>query len=62
MQPWDSRASIWEAVKIMTFSIPYMGVSQNQGYLIGGPHSKDYSILGSIFGSPYFGKLAYNAV
>ena len=23
----------------------------------GGPHNKDYSILGSILGSPYFGKL-----
>ena len=23
----------------------------------GGPNSKDYSILGSILGSPYFGKL-----
>ena len=34
-----------------------MGVSQNKGYLFGGPHTKDYSILGSISGSPYFGKL-----
>ena len=32
-------------------------VSQNWGYLIGGPHNKDYSIWGSILGSPYFGKL-----
>ena len=24
-----------------------------------GPHNKDYSILGSILGSPYFGKLPY---
>ena len=24
-----------------------------------GPHKKDYSILGSILGSPYFGKLPY---
>ena len=24
---------------------------------LGGPHNKDYSILGSILGSPYFGKL-----
>ena len=24
-----------------------------------GPHIKDYSILGSILGSPYFGKLQY---
>ena len=26
-------------------------------YLFGGPNNKDYSILGSILGSPYFGKL-----
>ena len=38
---------------------PYMGVSQNYGYLFEGPHNKDYSILGSILGSPYFGKLPY---
>ena len=29
-----------------------VGVSQNQGYLFGGPNNKDYSILGSILGSP----------
>ena len=34
-----------------------MGVSQNQGYHFRGPHNKDYSILGSILGSPYLGKL-----
>ena len=27
------------------------------GYLFGGPHYKDYSILGSILGSPYLGEL-----
>ena len=32
-------------------------VSENSGYPFGGPHNKDYSILGSILGSPYFGKL-----
>ena len=31
-----------------------MGVSQN--YLFGGPKNKDYSIFGSIFWFPYFGK------
>ena len=36
-----------------------MGVSQNYGYLFGGPNNKDYSIFGSILGSPYFGKLPY---
>ena len=37
-----------------------MRVSQNQGYPFGGPYKKDYSIWGSIFGSPCFGKLPYN--
>ena len=36
-----------------------LGVSQNEGYLNGGPHDKDYSILGSILGSPSFGKLPF---
>ena len=30
------------------------------GVPFGGPNNKDYSILGSILGSPYFGKLPYN--
>ena len=33
------------------------GVSPNWGYLFGGPYNKDCSVLGSILGSPYFGKL-----
>ena len=37
----------------------FMEVSQNWGYLFGGPHNKDYSIWGSILGSPYFGKLPF---
>ena len=37
-----------------------MGISQNYGYHFGGPHNKDYSILGSILGSPYFGKLPHD--
>ena len=37
-----------------------MGVSQIWGYLLGGLYDKDYSILGSILGSPYFGKLSYS--
>ena len=39
-----------------------MGVSQNKGYHFGAHHSKDYSILGSILGSPYSGKLPYNPI
>ena len=34
-----------------------MGVSQIRGTLFRGPYNKDYSIFGSILGSPYFGKL-----
>ena len=37
-----------------------LGVSQNYGYHFGGPNNEDYSILGSILGSPYFGKLPFN--
>ena len=36
-----------------------MVVSQNWGYPFKGPNNKDCSILGSILGSPYFGKLPY---
>ena len=37
----------------------YIGSSQNYGYPFGGPYSNDYYILGSILGSPYFGKRPY---
>ena len=37
-----------------------MGVSQNYGYHFGGPYNEDYSILGSISGSPYLGKLPHS--
>ena len=32
-----------------------MGISD---YLFGGPLNNDYSILGSILGTPYFGELS----
>ena len=32
-------------------------VPENSGYHFWGPHNKDYSISGSILGSPHFGKL-----
>ena len=35
----------------------YLGVSKKWGVPFWGSLYKDYSILGSIFGSPYFGKL-----
>ena len=34
-----------------------MGVSKIRGTLLGGPHNKDGSVVGSTFGSPYLGKL-----
>ena len=37
---------IWEILEI-------------RGTFLGGPHKKDKSILGSILGSPYFGKLPF---
>ena len=37
------------------------GVSQDSRYIIGGPHNKDYNILGSTFRSPYFGKLPFGS-
>ena len=33
-----------------------MGLSRIGGTFLGGLHNKDYSIWGSILGSPYFGK------
>ena len=40
-----------------------MEVSQNWGVsFLGSPHNKDHSMLGSILGSPYFGKLPHGAI
>ena len=36
-----------------------MELSQNNGYLLGCPQNKDDSILGSVLGYPYFGKLPF---
>ena len=36
-----------------------LGFPKIGGNLFGGPHNKDYSILGSILGSPHFGKLPF---
>ena len=37
------------------------GFPQIRGAHFGGPHNKDYSILGSILGSPDFGNLQFKA-
>ena len=41
-----------------------MGVSQKLGvpFCFGGPQDKDCNSLGSIFGSPYLGKVSYEGV
>ena len=33
------------------------GFPKIRGYPFKGPYNKDYNVLGSILGSPYFGKL-----
>ena len=38
---------------------PILGFPKIRGTFFGGPINKDYSILGSILGSHYFGKLPY---
>ena len=40
-------------------SLTIWGFPKIRGTLFGDPHIKDYSILGSILGSPYLGKLPY---
>ena len=37
----------------------HIGVPKIKGYHFEGPNNKDFSILGSRLGSPYFGKLPY---
>ena len=36
------------------------GFTKIRGTFLGGHNNKGYSILGSILGSPYFGKLPYD--
>ena len=38
----------------------YLGVSHSYVYLFGGPYKKDYSLWGSILGSPYSRKLPFH--
>ena len=54
------HVSIWQ----MQVLVPGLGksnlrMSQNYAYISGGPHNKDYSILGSIWGPPILEKLPY---
>ena len=41
------------------FSQTIWGFPKNKGTILGGPLDKDYSILGSMLGSPYLGKLPF---
>ena len=53
------RITIGTSKRTIILTTTHMGVSQNQGYYFGGSYNKDSSILGSILGSPHFGKLPY---
>ena len=44
------------------FRVADMGASPNSASLFGVPHNKEYSISGSILGSPYLGKPSYHSV
>ena len=55
--PRESAFGPSSAVRLTMMLVEYLGGSQNKGYHFGGPNNKDYSILGSTLGSPYFGKL-----
>ena len=39
------------------FRVWGLGFPKIRATFFGGPHIRDYSVLGSILGSPYFGKL-----
>ena len=54
---WDSFHA-WQWSK-PCFEIVLHGSFPKLGYHFGGPYNKDYNILGSILGSPYFGKLPH---
>ena len=53
-----SSSGLLAAVQVFWTCIVY-GDFPKLGVPFGGPHNKDYSILGSILGSPHFGKLPY---
>ena len=46
-------------VQVANDDMRYMGGFLKLGVPFAGPYNKDYSILGSILGSPYFGKLPH---
>ena len=58
--PAASRAST-QAKKSATVPQRIWGFPKIRGYLFGGPHNKDHSTLGSILGSPCFGKLPFGS-
>ena len=43
--------------RMLESNLNYPELQRLQRVFLGSPHNKDYSILGSMLGSPYFGKL-----
>ena len=50
----------WGIREYNPYIVPIWKFPKIRGTFLGGLYNKDYSILGSLFGSPYFGKLPYN--
>ena len=51
-------------LRVMRVAVPadqFGGFPKLGGTFLGGPHNKDYNMLGSILGSPCFGKLPFEA-
>ena len=51
----DANANPLDAFRMQIASV-HLALSQNCGDFLGCPSSEGYSILGSILGSPYFGR------
>ena len=58
-RPFNEEQNVYESGTLpRNIPLKYGGFPK-LGVPFGGPNNKDYSILGSILGSPYFGKLPY---
>ena len=57
---WNSQGCLGLAQRFPQVGGPPVGgFPEIRGTLFWGPYNKDYSICGSILGSPHFGKLPY---
>ena len=54
---WKPKTDPMKAV--LCSKVTIWGFPKIRGTFVGVPHSKDYNMLESILGSPYFGKLLY---